>query len=387
MSKYVIDSSTLVSIGDAVRDKEGTTAPILVSDLADRISAIETGGGAGGYDIPDSAFTITGDCNYRFAYNGWNWFIDNYGHKITTKNLGACTNLFDSSGNLTEVPFDLNFRASGAAADNMFRYCTKLKVFPKMIGGVNSAAYLFNYCYCLREVTEEMVKDIDWSYIDNGAGGSYSGNRGNTFQNCYSLRSIYGDFLKHGNPNCSYMYSIYYYLFNNCYVLDGVELPLIHRESTWTSNAFNTTFIACYRLKDLIFETNEDGSPIAINGWSKQTIDLSQNTGYCSSYAAGNIWNYNSGITKDKQVTDDATYQALKNDPDWFTADINYSRYNHDSAVETINSLPDLSGGAGSNTIKFKGAAGAKTDGGAINTMTEAEIAVATAKGWTVTYA
>ena len=37
-------------------------------------------------------------------------------------------------------------------------------------------------------------------------------------------------------------------------------------------------------------------------------------------------------------------------------------------------------------TIKFKGAAGAKTDGGAINTMTEEEIAVATAKGWTVSF-
>ena len=38
----------------------------------------------------------------------------------------------------------------------------------------------------------------------------------------------------------------------------------------------------------------------------------------------------------------------------------------------------------GTNTIKFNGAAGSATDGGAINTLTEEEIAVATAKGWTV---
>jgi hypothetical protein len=63
---------------------------------------------------------------------------------------------------------------------------------------------------------------------------------------------------------------------------------------------------------------------------------------------------------------------------------VNYSRYNHDSAVETINSLPDTSA-YGTNTIKFKGASGALTDGGAINTLTEEEIAVAAAKGWTVT--
>ena len=36
-------------------------------------------------------------------------------------------------------------------------------------------------------------------------------------------------------------------------------------------------------------------------------------------------------------------------------------------------------------TIKFRGEAGSATDGGAINTLTEEEIAVATAKGWTVT--
>ena len=95
-----------------------------------------------------------------------------------------------------------------------------------------------------------------------------------------------------------------------------------------------------------------------------------------------------SGITADKKVTDDVSYQALKNDPDWYTTDIAYSRFNHDSAVRTINSLPDTSAylatAGGTNTIKFKGEAGSATDGGAINTMTEEEIAVATAKGWTV---
>ena len=79
----------------------------------------------------------------------------------------------------------------------------------------------------------------------------------------------------------------------------------------------------------------------------------------------------------------------MKNDPDSWTYDINYSKYNHDSAVETINSLPDTSAyiatAGGTNTIKFNGASGSKTDGGAINTLTEEEIAVAAAKGWTVT--
>ena len=92
----------------------------------------------------------------------------------------------------------------------------------------------------------------------------------------------------------------------------------------------------------------------------------------------------------DKEIKDDATYQALKNDPDAWTRDQAYSFYNHDSAVETINSLPDTSAflaeQGGTNTIKFRGNLGSNTDGGAINTMTAEEIAVATAKGWTVTF-
>ena len=37
------------------------------------------------------------------------------------------------------------------------------------------------------------------------------------------------------------------------------------------------------------------------------------------------------------------------------------------------------------NTIKFKNYSGALTDAGGTNNLTEEEIAVATAKGWTVT--
>jgi hypothetical protein len=84
-------------------------------------------------------------------------------------------------------------------------------------------------------------------------------------------------------------------------------------------------------------------------------------------------------------VSNDETYQALKNDPDWYSLLPAYSRYNHDSAVNTINTLPDTSA-YGTNTIKFVGTAGSATDGGAINTLTAEEIAVATAKGWTVSF-
>ena len=66
------------------------------------------------------------------------------------------------------------------------------------------------------------------------------------------------------------------------------------------------------------------------------------------------------------------------------------SVYNHDSAVETINSLPDTSAFlaevGGTNTIKFRRNQGANTEGGAIGNLTGEEIAVAAAKGWTVAF-
>lgn len=43
MSKYAIEDTTLTAIGDAIRGKEGSTEPIMVSDFANRIAAISGG--------------------------------------------------------------------------------------------------------------------------------------------------------------------------------------------------------------------------------------------------------------------------------------------------------------------------------------------------------
>lgn len=167
-----------------------------------------------------------------------------------------------------------------------------------------------------------------------------------------------------------------------------VNFPLSNKAGVSTSNQFRNIQVLC-RIKNFTFETN-NGQPYVVS-WQNQKIDLTQAIGYTnSSYYTDKILNYNSGITADKEVKDAATYEALKNDADWFTESDRYSRYNHDSAVATINSLPDtsayLAANGGTNTIKFKGESGKLTDGGAINTLTEEEIAVATARGWTVSF-
>jgi len=88
----------------------------------------------------------------------------------------------------------------------------------------------------------------------------------------------------------------------------------------------------------------------------------------------------------DLEVYDAASYERLKNNPDRCPVYSDYSLYTKVEALETIASLPDVSSSSTNNTIIFYGNAGKLTDGGAINTMTAEEIAVATAKGWTVSF-
>lgn len=206
-----------------------------------------------------------------------------------------------------------------------------------------------------------------------------SDNRARIFNSCYSLRTIPNRIINNlfniNNGNSSH----YLYYFNDLYSLDKIQnLRVDFNPSLASQNYFSRSFSNLSRCSEITFDNTVTFTRIL----NKQTIDLNENVGFAAMNS--NITAYNSGITSDKEVTDDATYQALKNDPDWFTCDIAYSRYNHDSAVNTINSLPDFSPGTG-NTIKFKGESGSATDGGAINTLTEEEIAVASAKGWTVT--
>ena len=49
MAKVFIEETTLTAIGDAIREKEGTTELIPVTEMSTRISAIQ-GGGSGEYE-------------------------------------------------------------------------------------------------------------------------------------------------------------------------------------------------------------------------------------------------------------------------------------------------------------------------------------------------
>ena len=383
----LVDEQSLKDIGDAIRGKYGNETKYKPREMGAAITNIPSGGG----DLPEEALVISGNCNYRFTQGGWDWFIEEYGNRITTKDITVGTYMFWRS-NLENIPFELNCQLSKQTDINHIFYSMyNLTSVPKLNNcQVDSMNHMFNECHNLRYLPEDIGDWFDWSYMEQMT-SAYGGNRSYMFSRCYSLRSIPMDFLNHVNKLSIYSYSYFYSGFGYCLSLDElVNLPIPYT-ATWTNNTFNSSFDNCSRLKNLTFAM-PDGNPYVVK-WKNQTIDLTDNVGSVDSEFS--ITNYNSGITKDKCVRTDEQYQALKNDPDWYSLTATgisaYSRYNHDSAVATINSLPDtsayLSTAGGTNTIKFKGAAGAKTDGGAINTLTAEEIAVATAKGWTLTFA
>lgn len=366
----------LTAIGDAIRDKTGSTDLLTLDAMPTAISGITTGGGA---DLPEEAFTITGDCSYMFNNGKWDWFIKEHGHKVITSELTDLTKMFSNSS-VQEIPFAINGTLKNYnSMSYLFAGCENLKTLPYITAYPNVINHLFNGCYNLTEIPEDWGDNINWDRIKTYT----SANCGSVFASCRSLREVPHSLLnnlKGMQKNTSVFYNSCFY---DCCSMDEIkDIPVV--ESNLTSNTLSSMFSSCSRMKSVTFQLN-DSVPYIVS-WKSQTLDLSL-VGFVVS--GNDVTSYSSGITKDKLVKDDATYQALKDDPDWFTTKIEYSRYNHDSAVETINSLPDTSAylatAGGTNTIKFIGDAGSLTDGGAINTLTEEEIAVATAKGWTVT--
>lgn len=386
MAKLFIEDTTLASIGTAIREKTGKSDLISPTQMPEEIRSIEAGGGSG---LTEWSTDVEYNATYASpatANNSYNMFLD--GKSFTINTSHSLCGLFyhsDELEDLSKVVINYGGKKNQPYFDSIFSGCGKLKKLPTLriaedAEYLNCYRYqsLFADCNSLRYIDDDLWQTL-WSMKYTEAMGFYLANM---FDDCWSLRQLPDmtviDDIQTSQTN--YTRNLYAQFAYRCFALDTIEyMPVSNHTSALTKNMFSYTFSNCKRVKDIIFAT-DDGAPKVAN-WSKQVIDLTEYVGYSGNLT--DMISYNSGITADKEVKDDATYQALKNDPDWFATKIEYSRYNHTSAVNTINSLPDCSAGS-DNTIKFNGASGSATDGGAISNLTEEEIAVATAKGWTV---
>lgn len=386
MSKVFIEETSLSAIGDAIRKKTGKSDLLSPAQMVTAIGSIQTGGGSGGStDIEE--VVLTADCQYACGGKVATAMITNFPDKIRTEEITNAANMFYNS-EIESIPFDINMvSTSYASMLKMFQNCKQLKQLPTINNGYPSnLGSIFYGCSELERIPDS-YGNWDFSRINTQT----SADCGYIFAYCGKLRYIPKTLLqKFQGKHTSYSYSYYNSTFSGCYSLDEIR-GLGVTPAALTSNMLRNTFQMCTRLKAITFDTNADGSPIVAN-WKNQNVDLSTNIG---AELIDYTWyepERNYAMGKEKWIHDEASYQALKNDPDAFVATYElstaylYSRYNKASALETIQSLPDCLAAGGTNTIKFRGNSGANTDGGAINTLTEEEIAIATAKGWTVTF-
>lgn len=369
MAKVFIEESTLTNIGDAIRNKTGKSELLSPASMATEIEAIQTGGGEIGEIV------LTENCQYACSNSAWNQFHP----YVKTQDIYDLNHFFYENDKIENVPFEINLKAdniNGTKTNYFCAFADNLKTCPKINNYLLAGTgFMFNACYRLND-------DLDAKLNPVGMGKYTSQDAHNMFNYCHSLRKAPMKFLNTILKNWTgtgTWNNPYNNLFNYCYALDEV-VGLYPHARTWGSNLFNKTLNYCGRLKDFTFEMDENGQPYVRN-WSNQTIDLTMRVGISS---LNDSCGYNSGITEDKLVNSLETYEALKDNPDWWAANYAWCRYNRNSAVNTINSLPDVSQGSG-NTIKFYKTAGNQIPGGNMNDLTEEEIAVATAKGWTVT--
>ena len=384
MSLKLIDETSLVAIGDAIREKNGSSQTYSPEEMVSAIGDISGGGGE------------TADL-FHYSGDGKTLFSGKIGHKILSDYLSELTftDMVDmgyafSYGNTSvsinpPYPIDLssltiNFRDNSDLKYNSshggnisLTYCfynSGIQKIPKFVfnnTGVYDCQNMFGGYNSKIENVDDFMTNTNF---DISSYSNYSG----MFQ--YSLIKTIPHLEKLKNVGINPTYStIYRDGFYRCPCLQEIiNLPVItpSNNNITSNNMFKTTFNQC-SVNRITFETN-NGEPLIAN-WKNQIIPIG--TGEKVGWTA---WSSNTVPT----VSNQATYEQYKNEV-YKTSLKQYSRYNHTSAVETINSLPDTSAVSnGTNKIQFCGASGSATDGGAISNLTSEEIAVATAKGWTV---
>ena len=106
MSKVVIDDSKLVNIADAIRNKNGSADKYTPTEMATAIGEIKA---SSGMELAPEDLVISGDCRNKFNNGSWDWYIEKFGDKITTKDITDSRNMF-SNNSLPSIPFSLNIK-------------------------------------------------------------------------------------------------------------------------------------------------------------------------------------------------------------------------------------------------------------------------------------
>ena len=298
-----------------------------------------------GYIPTAEDLTFTGDCSYLFDRGKFSWVLEHYASKLQFNNITKMILGFrglETNIDLSNLIINL---ANKSEITSLFRE-SRLSSYPQIKGGVTYMDKLFYGCKASM-LPEDIFDNLTFP------SGGFSITCNEIFSYCEKLIKVpdLKVFKKlDATANPSTYHCFYYNLFRNCKELQRVQnLPVVYGNSNIGNDLFNSMVSYAEKLSSFTFEPNQTAR------FRYQELNFQQ-TGYKYSYSGSH--------------------------------NIDNSVYNHDSAVETINSLPDTSAFlaevGGTNTIRFYRNQGANTEGGAIGNLTAEEIAVAAAKGWTV---
>ena len=390
-----------------LKDKSGTE---ITYNNVDVIS-IPLADGSGNFDFGLTDDELTMDAKSNLFYNWW-WLLDKYGNRIKirlTQNDPYAVFGTEYTGDLNGIKLIEKVPGESCSIMEIFNGYLGKKLPVPIWEGTKPLTKLYNTFLGCKNLTDTEIKSfLSHFNFSELTDANFSG----LFKECRSVRNI-NSILAQLHAQCKdYSNGYYMGMYSLCSktsVADEiVGIPVPRGDAAYNLQGsfwggLDTTVEGASRAKKITFATKTDGTPCIVK-WAGKTISLVNQIGY--STEENNILDHSSlhGITQEKRVSDATTYEALKNDPDYYVYNnttqtydgkqvnvgLLYSRYNHTSAVVTINSLPDCSAycaeTSNTNTIVFKKYSGALTDGGGINTLTEQEIAVATNKGWTVAF-
>lgn len=420
MSKVYLEDSTLTGIANAIRAKTGESGTITPANMATEIESIS--GGGGGVDINWS------NLDNISCLNKYGVFSDYIPKNITYTG----SKLPVSAGLPIDCKLTIN-RSDAMAVDLM-----DIPEIRSISGGENTGGSLppFSGTFIDFSANSGTAKSTDllgyidganWSsslptFVTNSIqpinrrysiwhsknqvyeGEAPSQNIINTIQLLVTklpkLKSLYYgnmppvDIFGSEDGTKTFYGSCPIFFNKNIRFKDVSSLiPIIKTDSVINSQYnYITSFYVAVTVSNLFWASyyveRLNGLPVMTGSTSNNLFRI-QGKGAAYSYIISNMPNLKSFTfeldSNNQPLTANWTNQTI-----YFCAvsDPYYRPYNHDSAVETINSLPDTSAyvtaQGGTNTIQFTSRLGENTPAGTVNTLTAEEIAVATAKGWTV---
>ena len=210
----------LTDVADSIREKKGTSEPILASDFDTEIASIESGGDISEY-FNDTITSTT--------YSGLNNGISKILKKIPSPiivadNVTGLNSCFESSA-LTTMP-KVIFNSNVTSVNAMFRSCTKLTTVD--VSGFNTKN-VTNFASMFRECSNLTTLDLR-----NFEGGN-SINATDMFASCSKL--TYLDMRNFNFTNISSFLDMFRSVPNNCEIIVKDDT-----QKTWiTTNFSNLT--------------------------------------------------------------------------------------------------------------------------------------------------